>query len=324
MNKTILLFTMLLFGVFLHSQVTFVSETVINDQQIKIVLNSPELSQTELHNSPEVTLYVVLPKDYHTSQKKYPVVYYLHGFSSMAAEIKNYANQFNNSFTAEKSFIVVGVDGRNKYYGSFFVNSPVSGNYEDWLTRDAVGYIESRFRTLNKPESRGLLGLSMGGFGVLHNSLAHPDIFKVAYAVAPGVFAPESGLQEAMISWDNNLSFKRAYGSAFAGNYIVFPVFNSSSEDNELIKKWEGGFGGWEKRVDSYLKKNVKLQALAIEWGASDGYKWIPSGSEWLAGYLTSKGVSVQIEKTTLGHDMYPQRMNSTIIPFFMKYLQFQ
>jgi len=34
MNKTILLFTMLLFGVFLHSQVTFASETVINDQQI--------------------------------------------------------------------------------------------------------------------------------------------------------------------------------------------------------------------------------------------------------------------------------------------------
>jgi len=324
MKRILLIIMLFAVTLIINGEVTLVSETVINDQQIKFVLNSPELAQTPLKNSPEVTLYVILPRDYHNSKKKYPVVYYLHGFSSVASEIKNYADRFLSGFTDEKSFIIVGVDGRNKYFGSFYVNSNLSGNYEDWLTRDAVSFIDSRFRTLNKPESRGLLGLSMGGFGVLHNGLAHPDIFKAVYAVAPGVFVPKKGLKEALKSWDNNLTFRWGYGSAFAENNIDYPKYNGTKKDKELISKWESGFGGWDKRVDKYLSKDVRLNALAIEWGTTDGYKWIPSGSEWLAGYLTSRGIEVQIEKTNLGHDMYQHRVLQAILPFFMKYLQFE
>ncbi len=325
MSKLLVVF---LFGLFItmmsFSQATFVSEATTDAQSLRITLDSPAAADNAVNGPSKVSLYVILPQDYYTSNQKYPVVYYLHGFSSMNAEVKNYLPQINLGFKDKNKFIIVGIDGRGKFFGSFYVNSATTGRWEDWVVKEAVSYVDGRFRTLAKPESRGLLGISMGGFGVLYNALRHPDVFSAAYAVVPGVFEPENGLKEAMVSWSNDLSFKRAYGGAFAGSLTDFPAFSGTPEDNALIEKWNSGFGGWDKKVDDYLKQPKRLKALAIEWGTADYYKWIPKGSEWLAGYLQSRNIPVQAEKTTGGHDLYTYRMLNTVIPFFQKNLEYK
>ena len=72
--------------------------------------------------------------------------------------------------------------------GSFYANSPYSGNYRDYIVKDVIGYIDETFRTIPDKEHRALMGASMGGYGTLHVSSHHPESFSSAVALSPGNF----------------------------------------------------------------------------------------------------------------------------------------
>ena len=74
--------------------------------------------------------------------------------------------------------------------GSFYVNSPINGHWEDFIVRDLVGHIDSGYRTIAAPSARAIAGHSMGGFGALNVAMRHPDVFGAAYALSPGLAAP--------------------------------------------------------------------------------------------------------------------------------------
>ena len=57
--------------------------------------------------------------------------------------------------------IVVAPNGKNADRGSFYTNSAVNGNWEDYIYRDLVGYVDANYRTLARPSSRGIAGHSM-------------------------------------------------------------------------------------------------------------------------------------------------------------------
>lgn len=82
-------------------------------------------------------------------------------------------------------FLIVLPNGLNKYLGAFYANSPTTGNWDDYITRDVVQYIDSHYRTLADPAHRVIAGHSMGGFGALTLSFRHPDIFGSGYAMIP-------------------------------------------------------------------------------------------------------------------------------------------
>ncbi len=63
--------------------------------------------------------------------------------------------------------IVVTAPGQHRFGGSFYVNSPVTGNWEDLIVTDIVGYVDTHYRTLAQSASRGIAGYSMGGYGAL-------------------------------------------------------------------------------------------------------------------------------------------------------------
>ncbi|MBZ0269747.1 hypothetical protein K8I85_16470, partial [bacterium] len=85
-------------------------------------------------------------------------------------------------------FLLVVVHGRNALGGSFYVDSPVTGNWEQWVAHDVVTYVDAHYRTLEDAASRGLAGDSMGGFGALHMAMRHPDRFGAVYAISPALF----------------------------------------------------------------------------------------------------------------------------------------
>ncbi|WP_164105866.1 alpha/beta hydrolase-fold protein, partial [Serratia marcescens] len=61
--------------------------------------------------------------------------------------------------------IVVTVDCTTPAGGSWYVNSPVTGNWEDFLSRELVAWVDARYRTLASRDSRGIAGDRMGGHG---------------------------------------------------------------------------------------------------------------------------------------------------------------
>jgi len=69
--------------------------------------------------------------------------------------------------------------------GSYYVNSPTSGNYTDYIIYDVLDYIDNHYRTIPDKAHRALIGGSMGGYGALYMSLHHPEKFNSVVALSP-------------------------------------------------------------------------------------------------------------------------------------------
>src|SRR5205823_5016503 len=84
-----------------------------------------------------------------------------------------------------REMIVVMPDARNAYGGSYYTNSSVTGNWEDFIARDLVAYVDSHYRTLPQAGSRALAGQSMGGYGAVYVGVKRADVFSVVYGTSP-------------------------------------------------------------------------------------------------------------------------------------------
>jgi enterochelin esterase family protein len=134
-------------------------------------------------------LCVYLPPNYEESDKSFPVVYCLTGFTGRGkmllndnAFTPNLAQRLDNLIAKNKikPMIVVMPDCFTYYGGSQYINSSATGNYEDYLTEEIVPFVDENFRTLNDKNSRAVMGKSSGGYGALIMAMRHSDIFGLA------------------------------------------------------------------------------------------------------------------------------------------------
>ena len=155
---------------------------------------------------------VYLPPSYDREPtRRFPVAYYLHGMWGSEwdwvrrGRIDTTMDSLVSSGTAE--MILVMPDGDDGWYTTW--NSlgnyrqcqraprepPASSycvpwpHYDDYIARDLVAFVDSSYRTLARPEHRGIAGLSMGGFGAVSLAIAYPDVFSAA-ASHSGTVAP--------------------------------------------------------------------------------------------------------------------------------------
>jgi len=132
----------------------------------------------------EVKSVVILPENY-TNKKHYPVVYLLHGYSD------NYAKWVKTvpaikTLSTEYQFIIVCPDGG---YSSWYFDSPIDSTcqYESYITRDLLPYIDTHYTTIPNRTSRAITGLSMGGHGALYLAIRNPNLFGNAGSMSGGV-----------------------------------------------------------------------------------------------------------------------------------------
>jgi enterochelin esterase-like enzyme len=125
--------------------------------------------ENDFGENPNRAVSVYLPPNYQNSDQRYPVIYFLHGFMGdnkmmeMMSGLLDYAIADNKI----KPFIMVIPDEKTTYQGSFYSNSGVFGDWEDFTAFDLVKYMDENYRTIPKKESRGITGHSMGGYGSL-------------------------------------------------------------------------------------------------------------------------------------------------------------
>jgi enterochelin esterase-like enzyme len=153
------------------------------------VVHSVALEGNLQGNSPDRTVYVILPPSYDRDiKRRYPVLYFLHGRTSTAAEYVGLV-PFDADLQADgagpREMIIVVPDTDTLFGASMYTNSPTTGNFEDFIARDLVAYIDGHFRTIARREARGLAGHSMGGYGTLRIGMRHPDEFVALYAMNP-------------------------------------------------------------------------------------------------------------------------------------------
>lgn len=119
---------------------------------------------------------VVLPPDY-TTQKAYPVLYMLHG---AGGDYLAWHKPDGKLYELSRNYqmIIVTPDVET----SWLVDSPIKpeSQYESYMMKEFIPYIEANFSTIDSYRARGIMGLSMGGHGAMMLTLKYPDVFGVA------------------------------------------------------------------------------------------------------------------------------------------------
>lgn len=140
---------------------------------------------------------VFLPPSYKTDKdRRYPVLYALHGFSIGAEQ---WTHEIHVPQTIEGAFaqganemIVVLPDSKTAFGGSMYSSSVTTGDFEKFIARDLVAYIDAHYRTIPDRQSRGLAGHSMGGYGASRIGMKYPEVFGSLYVMSPCCMSPRS------------------------------------------------------------------------------------------------------------------------------------
>lgn len=179
------------------------------------VMEGLTLQSKTLNKTLRYTIY--LPFDYETSNRYYPVVYLLHGYTDNDKGWIQFgeANLLADEAIANRKIppmILVMPDGGVSWYINNYDNSL---QYEDFFIQEFIPFIESKYRIRKEKRYRGVCGLSMGGYGSLVYALKHPDLFAACAALSPALYTAEEITQFSEERWQRTESI--VYGPDLKG-----------------------------------------------------------------------------------------------------------
>jgi enterochelin esterase family protein len=125
--------------------------------------------------------HVYTPPGYMRDSKRYPVLYLVHGAgdSDDSWTSTGHAHYILDNLIAAgkaKPMIIVMPFGHTpERPGANMLNNDDFGND---LLRDLIPAIDGSFRTVARPQSRAMAGLSMGGSHTIRYGLTHPEVFR--------------------------------------------------------------------------------------------------------------------------------------------------
>jgi S-formylglutathione hydrolase FrmB len=120
--------------------------------------------------------------------RRYPVVYYLHGLGDNEQSLLNMGGWDLIEELRRQGkigeFVVLAPNGGH----TFFLNSADGKiRYEDFLTREFMPLMEEKYRVEGGRATRGITGVSMGGFGALRLAFKFPQQFAAVSAQMPAL-----------------------------------------------------------------------------------------------------------------------------------------
>jgi enterochelin esterase-like enzyme len=155
----------------------------------RIRVHGPSLDGNLSNDDATRDVFVYLPPGYsRDGARRYPVVYFLHGYTATA---EAYVRVLDLPQAADRAIanggrelIIVLPDAFTAWSGSMYSNSPTTGDWESYIATDLVAHIDGQYRTFARRESRGLAGHSMGGYGTVRIGMKRPDAFVALYAMS--------------------------------------------------------------------------------------------------------------------------------------------
>ena len=196
----------------------------------------------------DVKYTIYLPSDYESSNRSYPVVYLLHGYTDdntgwlQFGEINRYADKAIAEGTIPPMIIVMpNADS------SFYINSyDGKEKYEDFFIKEFMPSIEKSYRIKAQKRYRGVAGLSMGGYGTLIYALKYPELFAAAAPFSAAVLDDNAIETMSADGWKNtfgqlygrNLEGKTRLNKDWYANSILKIVETKSTDDLKKVRYW--------------------------------------------------------------------------------------
>ena len=288
---------------------------------------------------------VFLPSGYYKDKdRRYPVVYALHGFF---IEAEQWTHEIRVPQTIEGAFakgsrpmIVVLPNSHTRYGGSMYSSSVTAGDFERFIVHDVVAYMDAHYRTLPYGVSRGLVGHSMGGYGAVRIGMQHPGVFGSLYIMSPCCLSPfdtrrsdpvaekqlesmKSPADAARLPW--YLLPQLADAAAWSPDpklpplYLDLPYKNGVLQ-HDVIAKWTANAP--LAFIDQYIYNLREYQAIAIDVGDQDPLRF---DARKLHGILDRYGIS---NSFTIYHGTHTSavayRFQNHVLPFFSRTLCFE
>ena len=247
----------------------------------------------------EKPYFVSLPDGYKEADTvtKYPVIVFLHGASVDAQDMVDLIEPvlsnplsrilFQNIF---KVIFVIADGSAPPYQGSFYTNSALYGNYEDYIASDLLAEIKSKYHTYNARQKWSIMGHSMGGYGSMKIALKHSDQFigvaslsgplDITYydEILPLVLAENGDAPPYNFTYQGNITkLVFSMAGAFSPNTtndppVFFPISSDGTVNQEIMPQWEAN------NPINYIREwkgNPKM-AIFFYCGGKDGYKLLP------------------------------------------------
>lgn len=153
----------------------------------------------------EIIIY--LPPGYNSqSQRRYPVLYLLHGWGGFNLQHTTEWEQAGLMQGVQEAIVKGLVQPMivvqpfsflpNGDCSLYFNHGPGTDGkpWGDYIWKDVVNYVDSNYRTIAQRQSRAIGGFSFGGQGALSLGLTHPEVFAVVGAHSPSLRAADGSI----------------------------------------------------------------------------------------------------------------------------------
>jgi enterochelin esterase-like enzyme len=285
---------------------------------------------------------VFLPPSYDKQKsRRYAVVYALHGYSIGAEQ---WSQEIHVPRTIEGAFaqganemIVVLPDSKTIHNGSMYSSSVTTGDFEKFISRDVVSYIDAHYRTIPNRLSRGLVGHSMGGYGATRIGMKHADVFGSLYIMSPCCLSPRQA-GPANAEMDKTLeavktpedSAKLPFGAraqlaaaaAWSPNPKNPPLYldlprKAGEPQPDVLAKWAANAP--LAFIDQYIGNLRQYRAISLDVGDKDGLR---ADTGKLHDVLDKYGITNSFELYQGTHtSAVAIRFQNYVLPFFSKNL---
>jgi enterochelin esterase-like enzyme len=230
------------------------------------VIESKTVKSTILGKDVRYTIY--LPPDYDYSQRTYPVVYLLHGYTDdntgwlQFGEINRYADKGIADGNIPPMIIVMPNGDSSWYINSYDGKE----KYEDFFIKEFMPSVEKSYRIKSEKRFRGIAGLSMGGYGTLIYSLKYPELFAAAAPLSAAVFddnalttMPDQNYERILGQlYGRNLKDKDRLNQSWYNNSVLKIVDGKSTDDLKKVRYWI------DCGDDDFLTKGNSLLHIAL------------------------------------------------------------
>ena len=290
-------------------------------------------------NSANRKVLVVTPPGYDENpNKRYPVVYFLHGYwAPVEAQQQGFRLHEAVQAAAEagNELIMVMPDGFSKLRGGFYSSSPTVGDYESFVVDDLVQWIDANYRTIPERASRGLAGHSMGGYGTARLAMKRPGVFSSIYMMSaccldPMTMTPE--VARAIEAMTPEQIAAAQFGELAAVSTLatwspdptdegVLKVYTGLKEDGTLdpLVNYRLAANSPLVLLPQYLPALKSLEGFAMDIGDKD---FLLEGNRLFRQELDKFGIEYDFELYEGDHgNRIAERIRTEVLPFFGEHL---
>lgn len=328
---------------------TVTARNLPEGQVIRHTLTSVALADNLINLNSERQLRVYVPASYRRGHKRYPVVYHIYQ-SEPVLDQKETVNLLNAAIAGGRigEFILVTADFRIPNSLNFFGNGPTTGRWLDFIAQELVPFIDQQYRTLPRPESRGISGHFLGGYAAIKLAMQRPDLFGSVYALHP--VATSNGEKSFLYvpNWQEIHSAKSAadlkapYSAPFVAmaqahlpnperppfyaDFIVEQVDGELAPNLAHIRKLKRNFHLADLLPD-YAENLHQLRGIGFDWGRNDPNQAHVYGMRKFVVNLEDFGLKPEaVEHSGNSWDYGFEEhghFSTRLLPFFARHLSF-